>query len=427
MSAKKLKLALLASGCILLLAMYTVGWSGKAKGSRAHENAKPVPDAERITNLLAEMERADLDSLPALEIPRFQIPNASVDVMRVRLEETYDIAGVGKDTVELRGWIAVMHDNPRPAPGETEVRWGTAVSDTQFVGMDLRGESKIFGPVIITLNPDLPSKGQVGKLSLPENEMSALHKAYLAATGGGQEDLQRRRGGYDTVPRIRGYEGASRTFQAVISAIESQDPQAMLRQYDQSPGNTFFNAGTGKVFRGARSYINFLAAQFTKVKFDVKVSDFRLIQGSPGRWAIVEVVGTNIVSADREGRSGGEAPFHLTQVYVNSRGRWLIKYDSFAVAQDPNSLNLQGAGNAAACRAEAAISINMPKLDLRMQTKSPVVWYSEVETIPPVGETASISFTPTPVISDGRVVGTLTSGVVKFREVVRKVELIGTK
>ena len=81
----------------------------------------------------------------------------------------------------------------------------------------------------------------------------------------------------------------------------------------------------------------------------------------------------------------------------------------------------------AACLANASVSINMPKLNLHMQTEHPVTWYSEVETIPPVGHTASVSFTPTPLDMDGRQVATLTSGVVKFREVVRKVKLEGTQ
>ena len=82
---------------------------------------------------------------------------------------------------------------------------------------------------------------------------------------------------------------------------------------------------------------------------------------------------------------------------------------------------------AAACIANASVSINMPKLNLHMQTERPVMWYSEVETIPPVGYTASVSFTPTPLMADGRQAATLTSGVVKFREVVRKVQLQGTQ
>lgn len=427
MSAKKTKLALLSAGCVLLLALCAAAGLGSAARSATAGEAARAPDSLLIKNLLAEMATVELDSLPALPVERFALPDASVDVMRVRLEETYDIAGVGRDTVELKGWIAVMHDNPRPAAGETEVKWGTAISDTQFVGMDLRGDSKIFGPVQITLNPDLPSKGRVGKLDLPESELKALHNAYLVATGAQQE--QKWKGGSDKVPAVgKGYEGIRDALQGATDAIEKQDPRRLLSHYDPSPNNTYFNGGAGKSFRGAKSYVDFLAPQFTKNKLDIKFNGLRVIEGVPGRWAVVEVTGTNTVVSNAEAAAGGEVPWHMTQVYVSGpRGAWVSKHDSWSVAEDPSALSIQGVSRAAgACRAEAAVRIRMPKLDLDMKTRNPVVWYSEVETIPPVGYTASISYMATPLISEGREVGTLTSGVVKFREVVRKVDLQGT-
>ncbi|HEV2761863.1 MAG TPA: hypothetical protein VGV38_02620, partial [Pyrinomonadaceae bacterium] len=56
-----------------------------------------------------------------------------------------------------------------------------------------------------------------------------------------------------------------------------------------------------------------------------------------------------------------------------------------------------------------------------------VIWYSEVETIPPVGATASVSVTPTPMLSKGRRVATLEHGAVRFREIVRHVALEGSR
>src|SRR5262245_24224450 len=130
MIGKKGALLLLTMASLLLVAVYVVGWSSAAK---TNPSRKTGPNAAKINALLAEMETVDLDSLPALPIEKFSLPESSVDVMRVRMEETYDIDGVGKDTVELRGWIAVRHDDPRAAVGETEVKWGTAVSNTEFV------------------------------------------------------------------------------------------------------------------------------------------------------------------------------------------------------------------------------------------------------------------------------------------------------
>jgi len=418
MKSRIKKLALLAVASVLVLGIY--GFSRSHNASKDSLNAaRGARDAQRIENVLSEITEADLGSLPALTIEPWVIPHASVDVMRVRMEETYDIAGVGTDTVQLTGWIAVKHDNARPAVDETKVQWGTAVSDTEFVGLDLRGESAVFGPVRITLNSDLPSKGQVGKLNLSEDERQSLHNYYVLASGQGSR--------FQDTPRVtgKGYEGISASLQAMGRAIEGQNAKALLAQYDPSPGNTYFNSGAGKTFRGANSYVEYLASIFTKVKLKVKYGDVRVIDGVPNKWAVVEVMGTNTVVQDREGRAGGEATFHLTQVFVRRGANWVSKHDSFGVSQDAAALrSLEN--SAAACRAEVAVNISMPKLDLAMHTSTPVVWYSEVETIPPVGYTASVSHKPTSLVSAGRQVGSLTSGIVKFREVVSKVELEGT-
>lgn len=141
-------------------------------------------DEARIRELLAVAENGDLDALPALPIERFKLPVAGIDLMRARVVETYEIFGVGTDTVELSGWIAVRHGNPRPAPGFSKVEWGTAVIPTEFVGMDLRGTSEIFGPVRVRLNPDQPSRGEVGAIWVPTTEAEARERvASLAEEG----------------------------------------------------------------------------------------------------------------------------------------------------------------------------------------------------------------------------------------------------
>lgn len=85
-----------------------------------------------------------------------------------------------------------------------------------------------------------------------------------------------------------------------------------------------------------------------------------------------------------------------------------------------------GAGKEGKCLAKISVEVEMPKLHLAMRTKNPVTWYSEVKTIPPVGYTASVSATSTPMISRGREVATLDHGAVKFREIVRRIPLEGS-
>ena len=134
-------------------------------------------NASRLAALMNEMRAttaAKLNRLSPIDVRQYELPEAGVQVMRARVEETYTIDGIGRDTVELNGWIAVRHGAPRPALGENSVEWGSAVLDTEFVGMSLSGESKVFGPVQITLDTSKPALGQVGKLDIPEFAKIAL-------------------------------------------------------------------------------------------------------------------------------------------------------------------------------------------------------------------------------------------------------------
>lgn len=83
-------------------------------------------------------------------------------------------------------------------------------------------------------------------------------------------------------------------------------------------------------------------------------------------------------------------------------------------------------GSAGACVNDVNVRIEMSALGLEMTTTKPVLWYSLVDTIPPVGHNVSIAIEPVRLISKGREVATLGSGIVKFREVVRQVPLTGT-
>jgi hypothetical protein len=137
-------------------------------------DAQNTQALRRLLGDMGTMSTARLNSLTPLEVTPFVLPPAGVQVMRARLEETYLVDGIGRDTVQLNGWIAVRHSAARPAEGETRVEWGTAVMGTEFVGMDLSGHSKVFGPVHITLDRTKPSEGQVGKIDIPDLAKVAL-------------------------------------------------------------------------------------------------------------------------------------------------------------------------------------------------------------------------------------------------------------
>ena len=272
---KGMVLPIVFSGIAMMLSLVRVGAEGPADRTRQVDAARA--DALVITKTIEELRQEDVKALPALPVAPFVLPEPGVDVMRVVMDETYDVAGVGVDTVELRGWIAVKHDNARPAEGQTDTRWGTAVMDTEFVGMDLRGESEIFGPVVVSLNSQVRSAGQVGMVAVPEIE-------------------------------------------SIVLAGSNANPKPTPK---------------------------------------------------------------------------------------------------------PKPKPKSCVGSACNCVAAVSANVAMPHLCLDMSTKYPVIFHSIVETIPPVGYTASVSLTPTPLVSQGREVGTLQSARVKFREVVKHASLNG--
>lgn len=244
----------------------------------AQVSAEAVSDEVRIAKLvleMTEMPAEQLSSLDPLPVRRFELPPPGVDVMRARLTETYTVEGIGEDTVELTGWIAVKHYDTRPVQAGSDISWDTAVTSTQFVGMGLTGQSELFGRVEVGLTGQQPI-GEVGRIELPEQAMSIL---LAQATG------------TETEP-----------------------------QTETEPG-------------------------------------------------------------------------------------------------DPTIL----------CEAQVNVAVRMLDLGLEMATAEPVLWYSSVDTIPPVGTTASVTVEPVSLLIDGREVGKLVSGKVDFREVVRHVPLMDAK
>jgi len=259
-------------------------------------------DSTKVAAMVAELEEmspARLAALNAIPPKPYTLPEPSVDVMRARLEETYTIAGIGQDTVELSGWIAVTHGKPSTKD------WNTAVTATRFVALDLHGESKLFGPVHVTFDPEKQVVGAVGQITLPKNALMRL---------------------------------------AALQPKDTRKERAPVAA--GAPAN-----GKGKGSTGAA----------TKSAED----------GMP-----------------EEGDPGGAL--------------------------------------AICCRAPVTVAVVMPKLNLRMETREPAVWYSVVNTIPPVGHVASVTVDPVALVTDdARVVGSLDSGRVFFRETVKHVALSG--
>ncbi|HEY6802007.1 MAG TPA: nuclear transport factor 2 family protein [Pyrinomonadaceae bacterium] len=409
---KKILLVLLTCG--VLFTAISVARSGRSL-AKTSGNETTLTDDQRVANLLRDMNNVDLAKLQALPAERFALPAAGVDVMRVRLEETYDIKGVGKDTVELTGWIAAKHDNARPASGETEVKWGTAIVDTEFVGLELRGNSKVFGPVLIHLNKNDRSLGQVGKLDLPFVEQIVLDAAYRDLRPLSPSSTAAPEEAAPVVPQKeeRGSARDQRAIRAVMQgvwkAIGNRDAKGLLQYYSSN----------SKTAKGGEEEV---AKQFSSVR-RIKVSannDLRI--RFLGSYANVTATGMNTVT-DREGKSGSST--WKADVQLEKEGdRWVITQDRTTITAGRAAIKVPD--KAGKCLAKISVDVEMPNLNITMRSKEPVKWYSEVETIPPIGYTASVSTSSTAMMSGDREVASLLHGAIKFREIVQRIRLDGT-
>jgi hypothetical protein len=94
----------------------------------------------------------------AIEVKPLTVPPAGIDIVRITIEETYDIEGVGKDTVTLNGRLVANRTVPLVGP-ERNVDWNTSAVVAQFTDLEVSGNSKVFGPVHVSLDKTIPSYG----------------------------------------------------------------------------------------------------------------------------------------------------------------------------------------------------------------------------------------------------------------------------
>jgi hypothetical protein len=96
----------------------------------------------------------------ALNVERRRVPEAGVDVVNIRLRETYSVEGIGEDTVELEGELEAHRGAPLTGKSGDK-SWEKATVAALFTNLSVSGESKIFGPVRVSLNREIPSFGVV--------------------------------------------------------------------------------------------------------------------------------------------------------------------------------------------------------------------------------------------------------------------------
>ncbi|MGA5300084.1 DUF6073 family protein [Nucisporomicrobium flavum] len=92
----------------------------------------------------------------------YQLTPGSIDTMSVRVREKIDIHGVGMDVVEMAGVFTVRRDHPCTPSGQSEPVWGESCIKTEFRGLELVGQSRLFGTVRVHLSGERASHGEVG-------------------------------------------------------------------------------------------------------------------------------------------------------------------------------------------------------------------------------------------------------------------------
>jgi ketosteroid isomerase-like protein len=455
------------------LAVFAVA-AALTNGARAESRPYPVldeHDRQVIDALITRMESSNLDSLPAMELAPYSLPGASVDVMRVRMDETYNIQGIGNDTVELRGWIAVVHDRPMSVVPNAAPTWETAITPTEFVGLHLKGKSKIFGDVEVKLDDTMRVRGAVGAVYMPFMQQVMADLSYRDLRGDHPElspvyvarlmpiEYRWRNGAVPVLAADDHGEKDQAQIQKIIrdvlAAINAKDAKKMLSHYTTEQG-AFFGPNDA-VFTNTKAYAAALGQIFENLKSVKATPNDDVAIRVTGNTAVAHLTGTNVV-VDKAGHSS-TSPWRWSLQFEREKSTWKVagEHLSFITPRSTEEkgafhtelFNLKGdklpIGNAggmnlapgidltnalsvAKCNCQAAVSVKvfMPNLLLAMRTSSPVQWYSEVTSIPPIGETASKTINTAPLESGSREVGSLLSGLVKFREVVARETLHGT-
>ncbi len=93
----------------------------------------------------------------AIEVKPLTLPEAGIDTVNITIEETYDVEGVGHDTVTLKGRLVANRTVPLIGHGEKKATWKTAMVIAQFTELNVSGTSKVFGPVQVTLDKGVPA------------------------------------------------------------------------------------------------------------------------------------------------------------------------------------------------------------------------------------------------------------------------------
>jgi hypothetical protein len=103
--------------------------------------------------------RIDLEELTNLYDPQtvqpYTPPAPGIDNLGITSVDTFMIPGQGEVTVQFTGFVRVARSEP------STTSWNDSEVYTNLIEMCMRGEAPGIGPIVVTLNPDILSTGQL--------------------------------------------------------------------------------------------------------------------------------------------------------------------------------------------------------------------------------------------------------------------------
>jgi hypothetical protein len=129
---------------------------------------------------LAYGPRVDLSDKAEIYSPQvdklFTSPPAGIDNLGITSTDSFMIPGIGELTVDFKGFVRVVRSEPSAA------NWVNATVYTNLIELSMRGESSQCGPILVTLNPDYLSTGQL-KTPFADMECQEPEKTCRMAVG----------------------------------------------------------------------------------------------------------------------------------------------------------------------------------------------------------------------------------------------------
>jgi hypothetical protein len=108
---------------------------------------------------LAWGPRIDLQGKEYLYAPqtvkRYTPPPAGVDNLGISSTDSFMVPGIGEFTVNFQGYVRVVRSEP------TTDEWVNTEVYTNLIDMCMRGEAPEIGPIMVKLNSDCLSTGQI--------------------------------------------------------------------------------------------------------------------------------------------------------------------------------------------------------------------------------------------------------------------------